>query len=1106
KPQPRDFLAALLWPDYEQNSAYAYLRRTLWELNQILTRGWIEADREQVGLAVDEDIWVDTVTFENLIDPGHLESDVVQLEKAFSLYRDEFMTGFTVVDTAPFEAWQTEQVVFYRRKFAYVLENLVELHASAGELETAHTYARDWLALDTLNEAAHRAVMRMLAKMGDRTGAIRQYEACAQIVNDELGVSPQLETDELYDLILHGELSGTRNTSKRTIQIELHPTFRVPGMPTPFIGRSSEVKRLRSLITNPAHRLVTLIGPGGMGKTRLAIQVASEVGDTFADGIFFVPLAAAKTYDDVLQTVAQSLDFSFYREEETPHRQLINFLREKQLLLILDNFEHLLGVTDLVTEILSNAPEVKLILTSRVQLSLQGEQLFIVTGMRIPGLEEAAMWENPEEQARSFSAIQLFLDRAQRVQPGFVLAKDNLHSVIEICHLVNGMPLGIELAAAWLELLPPDEITAEIARSLDFLETDQSDVPDRQRSLRAVFESSWKMLSESERKTFLQLCVFVGSFSREAAQKVSGATLKTLLGLVKKSWLQQIDGGRFQLHELMRQYGEERLKANEPIWHMMNTQHAEYYAEFVAEQSALMKSARQLAGLRALLSEYNENVKAAWDWLVSEQRWELLRENMLPGLFQFGLVRYQLDILIPWLREVRQFLEGAQTREERLAYVITGTLEVFCEETHQIKDDDPIGRAGRIWRIVCEYELAQPMGFWYVLLAGIVRVRNLDPAVHDGQLENIIAALGENQTRWYLGMALLFEGNWWKDYDFDGEKFAEAANAFKQAGTPYEQGMVEEMLAAHAFQKHEPLEVVLAHYDHARAFFKQMEGTTRSGINMVYLWDVYLQMGEPEKAFAIFRDERQELIRRGNIVHLSANLNWEALHAARYSNYEHALQMREQSLVISRKRGHPSEIAWRLLELGEIYRIFGQPKKALEMYDQARLGFEEMNITLALGYDQRARGDLALQDERYSEALSFYQRYLEYAQEDNHPWSIVQAQAKIALAQAYLQNIQNSRRGVQSVLRRIQGWHQDDLALQTILAEPICLIHEEKLEAAVELASFIQNHHMSWNETKQHAGFVLEMASGKLTKKDLQAAIQRGQARDLESTVAELIK
>jgi tetratricopeptide (TPR) repeat protein len=176
------------------------------------------------------------------------------------------------------------------------------------------------------------------------------------------------------------------------------------------------------------------------------------------------------------------------------------------------------------------------------------------------------------------------------------------------------------------------------------------------------------------------------------------------------------------------------------------------------------------------------------------------------------------------------------------------------------------------------------------------------------------------------------------------------------------------------------------------------------------------------------------------------------------------------------------------------------------MYDQARLGFEEMNITLALGYDQRARGDLALQDERYSEALSFYQRYLEYAQEENHPWSIVQAQAKIALAQAYLQNIQNSRRGVQSVLRRIQGWHQDDLALQTILAEPICLIHEEKLEAAVELASFIQNHHMSWNETKQHAGFVLEMASGKLTKKDLQAAIQRGQARDLESTVAELIK
>jgi predicted ATPase/DNA-binding SARP family transcriptional activator len=1102
---PRDELAALLWPDYERDSAYAYLRRTLWELNQMLGKGWIDADREHIALTLTNNLWLDFATFHEFIHAGEKEVDV--LTKAVDLYRGDFLSGFVLADTAPFADWQFQQAETFRLEFADVLERLVDIHAQRGEYEMALPYARRWLALDQLNEAAHCAIMRLLAGLGDRAGLVRQYEACVQILKAELDIDPQLETRELYKAILHGKISGWRPLSEVIPQIDSkiseEPVFRLPVMPTPFIGRRPEVEQIKSLMKNTDLHLLTLIGPGGTGKTRLAIQAASEVGEAFTDGVFFAPLVSVHSAEELVTAVAKAIDFSFYREEH-PRQQLLDYLCGRRLLLILDNFEHLLEISGLVGEMISNAPGVKLVVTSRIRLNVQGEQLYPVGGMCLPDSTEVVLWDDPEEEAQSFSAMQLFLECGHRVRPDFALTKVNVQSVSEICHLVEGMPLGLELAAAWVELLPPDEIAAEITRSLDFLETDQTDVPDRQRSIRAVFESSWKLLSKDEQGAFLSLCVFVGSFSRDAAQQVSGVSLRILLGLANKSWMQQTDGGRFQLHELMRQYGEERLKADKQVWRDAMNRHARYFAGFVTDQSLRMRSPEQMAGVRALAKEFDGNIKKAWDWLVSEQCWNDLIETMILGLFQFSMISWQTNELIPWFKAARLSLASASTYEDRLAFTIFSTLEVYCEENSQILDADPINRLSLVWQMVSHDDMAEAMGFWFVILAEFVRGRNLASDV-DEQLEANITQLRAQKLQWQLGISQIFNATRMSDFVHDEISLNEAAKIFEDLGVFWEQGIVAEMLGKYAYQQRRPLSEVISYYDHARQFYQKVKDhSPHMGINMLGLVDIYFQQGKYEQGFAIFKEEQQELERMGQMRIFDSSKHWESLFAARYSTYEHALRLRQDSLALARMIGSQSDLAWRLFELGDVYRIFGESEKALDLFDEAHTLFEKMNLPLGLGFDQRARGDLALGEKRYLDALAHYQNFDDYVTEDNHIWGMTQSRARIALANAYLGNVDQARMEMKNALAKIYELREDDLTLQSILAEPVCLLQEVNLEGAIEFASFLQHQPASWNETKHHAGYILEMASQDLHQEVVELAKERGKTLDFNAVVAEL--
>jgi tetratricopeptide (TPR) repeat protein len=457
--------------------------------------------------------------------------------------------------------------------------------------------------------------------------------------------------------------------------------------------------------------------------------------------------------------------------------------------------------------------------------------------------------------------------------------------------------------------------------------------------------------------------------------------------------------------------------------------------------------------------------------------------------------------LIPWARAARAALADKPGRKNRLAFAIFSTLEMHCEEFSGVKDADAIERVNRIWQMVREDGMADAMGFWYIVLAGVARARNVIPETSELTARNM-AALRQREEWWQLGIGLLIEANWYGwGATYDREKLLEAAEIFQELGTLSERSTVEEMLGKVAFQQRRPLTEVLTHYNNARSFLQQMEGQSRPGHNLVHLADIYFQQGDYERAFSLFREEQRALERRGNMGPLAASLHWEALHAARYSTFEHARNARERSLALAQKLEHQSDIAFRQYELGEIYRIFGDLKRASDFYEQARTGFEKMNMILGLAFYQRAQGDIALQQQRYADALPYFQSYYSHAQEDNHEWSLAQAKSRIALTRAHLGEIDRARQEMHAVLAEIYAWRGDDLALQAMLTEPACLLHEGNKEAAIELASFLQDYHLSWNETKTYASRLVASAAIGLPKEAVQGAVERGKKLTFEDVM-----
>lgn len=519
RPHSRASLAALLWGEHAEDDARRNLRVVLTNLRHLVAPHLL-ITRETLAFDQTSAAWLDVEAFEAAL-RGAAPPDLARLSEAVALYQGDFLEGFHVRNAPAFEEWALAQRERQRQRVLQALHVLVDAHIAQHAYAAGIEHCARLLQLDPWREDAHRRLMLLLASSGQPGAALAQYETCRRILDDELGVRPAPETTALYERL---RVAGAgRTTAPPEVAgaapppppVEFRQALR-PDLPSPFtafVGRDAGLAQIRARLREPACRLLTLAGPGGIGKTRLALAAAADLRDAFADGVYFVPLAPVSAPQHMAAAIAGALGYA--QDQGDPTAVVLRHLRGKTLLLVLDNVEHQLADVDLLLAILAAAPAVTLLVTSRERLALQAEHLLDVRGLPYPPATP--------DGAAAYDAVRLFVDRARQARADFALSADNAPSIARICRLVEGMPLGLELAATWIRTHTCQEIATELADSLDFLATSLRDVPERHRSLRAVFDHSWHLLAPNERAILPQLAIFRGGFLLEAAHAVVGA-------------------------------------------------------------------------------------------------------------------------------------------------------------------------------------------------------------------------------------------------------------------------------------------------------------------------------------------------------------------------------------------------------------------------------------------------------------------------------------------------------------------------------------------------------------------------------------------------------
>ena len=604
KPISRELLATLFWPEESQKSARHNLRQALYRLRGLLGdqqgsgQPFLLVTRQMVQFNPQSDYQLDVEQFMEAIEANDLETAVTH-------YQGDLLPGF-ICDSNQFEEWLRQEREILHQLALEAMVEAAQDHLQAGHYDRVKALARRQLSLEPWREQAYRQLMQAYALAGDRGNALAQFELCQKQLWDEIGVEPAAETVQLFEDIKAGRFGMV--TAEATIRSPAKVRHNLPAETTPFIGREVETADIRRQLTAEKQRLVTILGPGGMGKTRLGLTVAADLLDHFQDGVYFVDLSPVTNAEEIAPTIAAVLNYQAPDKIKALLPQLVNTLSRQNLLLILDNFEQVTNGSAIVSRLLQACPQLSLLVTSRQPLNLASESRYRLGGLQFPDLLTV-------DDALSYTAVQLFVDSGRRVRPGFQLTEANVVYVLHICRLVQGMPLALILAAAWLELLTTADIALEVEKGLDILTADLADLPVRQRSMHAVFERSWQRLQPEEQQVLARLTVFRGGFSREAAEQVAGTNLRILLSLVNKSFLQrQPDTGRYVMHELLRQYTaeqRERLGDKETA----RLKHCRYFARLVPEETR-----RTLFYLPLLLPRRypadRDNFQHAWDYAL----------------------------------------------------------------------------------------------------------------------------------------------------------------------------------------------------------------------------------------------------------------------------------------------------------------------------------------------------------------------------------------------------------------------------------------------------------------------------------------------------------
>jgi predicted ATPase/DNA-binding XRE family transcriptional regulator len=741
--------------------------------------------------------------------------------------------------------------------------------------------------IDLTQKALANLVGCSLSAIGKiETNERRPSRQIAELLAIHLEVPP--EERILFIKIARGEgsvnrLNAVSNRSEAPAAAPglFFPPSNIPVSPVPLIGRQQESESLVRMLADPLHRLITILGPGGIGKTRLAIEAAIAARSAFEERAYFVQLADFNTPESILPAIGTVLDIPSSDLAELKTR-VVSYLGERAVLLLIDNFEHLIVGAPVLSELLQQAPRLRLLVTSRERLNLQGEWTFELGGLSVP--------VTSQESEAFYSAVQLFEYHVHRLRPDLPLGRKERDAAIRICQRVDGTPLAIELAAAWVNVLSCEEIANEIEQSFDFLSSLLRDVPRRHRSLRAAFEHSWKRLTEWDQKALSRLTIFQGGFNREAAEALVGADMRVLSSLESKSLLRYSQSGRLDLHEVIRKFSSEYLRDESAL----RRRHSEYYLDLLhkSEPALFGKDASNL--LRDLFHEIG-NLHIAWEWALGQKAFV----SMDAALESFWMVYDNHG----WLQE---------------GIAQTGKL-VAVLRNESITPDQQIylGRA--------------------LTFHGMLSFRAGNYVTARSALEEGIGILREVDETKYLSAALIFCGIvvslmgelfYARRLMDEGVKYATAnQNIWFMALGQYNQGFIAGLAGEN--------EYAYERMHGSLALWRELGNLRFIALALNFLSPIAMQLGQPDNAQAYLQESLTICIQIHDRWGIGTAYGRLGLLALANGDTAGAKTMLAQSLSLFTDLGARRDIAWALTQLGKAFITSEDYSEAERLFKQA---------------------------------------------------------------------------------------------------------------------------------------------------------------------------
>ncbi|MEM7112637.1 MAG: tetratricopeptide repeat protein [Chloroflexota bacterium] len=979
RPFRREILATLLWPDWPDAAARRNLRQSLHRVRQMLDKvepslgeSLLTMTRQTVqlnGTAVS----LDVTRFQQHLQAceNHTHTHLHQchhcldhMEKAAALYQGDLLAGFTLKDAFPFEEWLLMQREQLQQQMLELLDKLATAYEQQGAYEQAQQATNRQVLLAPWRESAHRQLMQLYMQQGQRSAALAQFVTCKQLLETELGVDPAPETIALWRQIKNDSFGVEPAETAVSAPPTATTTHGFPTQFTPFIGRQQTLDQLISNLADENCRLLTLIAPGGMGKTRLAIQVGQELKDgslIYPDGAYFIPLATVAHVDLLAITLAQHLGLVL-TEHRTPQAELLHHLQDKALLLVCDNFEQVEDGASLLAEILAQAPRVRLLVTSRQPLNLQAEWRQTIIGLDY-------------QAGESSEAVRFFQRNARRVAPQFQWDEAALTAVLDLCALVEGMPLALEIAAAWTRLMDCPTILRETKKSLDFLTSPLGDLPARHQSIRAVLMQSWQLLTPRLQTILGQLALFTGSFALDAALTiVPDLSMLDMATLLDRALLRWQPNGRYQMHELLRQFAASQPQGT---LEQFRENHGRFYLTLMANQESHLLSKNPQSAIAVLQQEF-DHVRQAWQWAV-EMRDEATISTAANALLLYHESRGTLD------EGRQQFSLAAQAFPKRAVGNRLRLAEAKClEALGNLSQAIKITR-----RVVQQLETASNS---QTELTELTTLTKLQALIRLGRLYERTSkyTLADKTLRAALPLAQPFSLEAAQIWNILGLilRYRGDANdsikAHKKALTIC-QTLEDELETAEtlsnlclSYKDIAAYDTAINHVQQALAIVKRLNhrekicGFTHS-LGVIY-W-LQEKLAEAEACWLESLAVAEEI----NLKRIIAICcNGLGIIARRTHRYDEALRYLNRALHLSQELQDRSLQGVMLGIIGSVYHDIGQLEEAITYTQQAAAMTHSSGAVTSVGIHLGNIGDFLLLRHRYEEALSYFEEAIAY--------------------------------------------------------------------------------------------------------------------------------